>query len=154
MVDCVLLEVSAKFPTHLKPAGVSHCVASAASASLGDVPLGPLCQDATFHLPNLVADLVHELAGMGDDLWHGSKKIGRAPALPKLRHLLRHVQIVGWCQVDVGSKLHPKSVPQALPGCDDATFESGQTLDQGVQRLHVDVVRRLVQRDDVGLPET
>lgn len=68
--------------TSQAPAGVSHCVASAASASLGDVPLGPLCQDATFHLPNLVADLVHKLAGMGDDLWHGSK-IGRAPALQK-----------------------------------------------------------------------
>ena len=52
-------------------------------------------------------------------------------------------------------QLHTKSqVPQALPGCDDATFESGQTLDQGVQRLHVDVVRGLVQRDNVGLPET
>ena len=60
-----------------------------------------------------------------------------------------------FCFTKLLEQLHTKSqVPQALPGCDDATFESGQTLDQGVQRLHVDVVRGLVQRDNVGLPET
>lgn len=35
---------------------------------------------------------------------------------------------------------------------DDAAFVSSQALHQGVQGLHVDVIRRLIQRDDVGLP--
>ena len=36
--------------------------------SLGDVALGFFRDDATFHLPNLITDLVHKLTRVGDDL--------------------------------------------------------------------------------------
>mmetsp|Transcript_75074 Transcript_75074/g.244090 ORF Transcript_75074/g.244090 Transcript_75074/m.244090 type:complete len:406 (+) Transcript_75074:1-1218(+) len=60
-----------------------------------------LCNGSALHKPSLVAHLVDELLGVGND--------------------------------------------------DDAALVTSKTFHQGVEGLHVDVIRRLVQRDNVGL---